>query len=161
MFEEEFSFHAGSIPRAPISSTSLTILPLFFLLLLVSSFVVMFCAMTCALPAYAISSCFQNDKGKGKTTVQLKVLIWLLLPAIFDLAGTNFAQIGLVHTTVSCYQLLRCSVIIVTAILKAFVLKYHLKPYMWAGVVINIVAVVSSGGLVVAVFACVISCSIE
>eukprot|EP01084_Bolivina_argentea_P021186 39340_1 len=102
---------------------------------------IMFCAMTCALPAHAISNFFQND-GKSKKTVSLKVLLWLFLPALFDLAGTNFAQIGLVHTTVSCFQLLRCSVIIVTAILKAFVLKHHLKGYMWAGVGINIVAVI-------------------
>ncbi len=135
-------FRAGPNPRAPVINTSHHSLLFFFLPLLASTFVVMFCAMTCALPAHAISNFFQND-GKSKKTVSLKVLLWLFLPALFDLAGTNFAQIGLVHTTVSCFQLLRCSVIIVTAILKAFVLKHHLKGYMWAGVGINIVAVVS------------------
>lgn len=47
-----------------------------------------------------------------------RVLLWLVIPSIFDLAGTNFAQIGLVFTTVSYFQLLRCTVIIVTAFLK-------------------------------------------
>ncbi len=133
----------------------------FFLLLLVSSLEVIFCAMTCALPAQYVANLFQNEKGYKKKAVSVKVLLWLFLPTVFDLAGTNFAQIGLVHTTVSSYQLLRCSVIIVTAILKAFVLKHKLKAYMWVGVFVNIVAVVSSGGQVMAVFVCVISCSIE
>ncbi len=157
------SFRAGPIPRAPVINTSHHPLLFFFLPLLVSTFVVMFCAMTCALPVYVITSFFQND-SKSKKSVSLKVLLWLFLPAFFDLAGTNFAQIGLVHTTVSCFQLLRCSVIIVTAILKAFVLKHRLKGYMWAGVGINIVAVVSWDDPLVAVFVCVgrvISCSIE
>ncbi len=110
--------------------------------------------MMCALPVYAITSCFQSN-GKSQKSVSIKVLLWLFLPAFFDLAGTNFAQIGLVHTTVSCFQLLRCSVIIVTAILKAFILKHRLTSYMWVGVGINIVAVVSWDGPIVAMFACV------
>lgn len=51
-------------------------------------------------------------------TVPGRVLWWLIVPSLFDLAGTNFAQIGLLFTTVSYFQLLRCTVIIVTAFLK-------------------------------------------
>ena len=40
------------------------------------------------------------------------------------------------------YQLVRCSVIIVTAILKATVLKHRLTNYMWFGIGINTVAMV-------------------
>lgn len=50
--------------------------------------------------------------------VPTRILWWLIVPSIFDLAGTNLAQIGLLFTTVSYYQLLRCTVIVVTAFLK-------------------------------------------
>ena len=50
--------------------------------------------------------------------VSSRVLWSLAVPAIFDLAGTSLAQTGLLFTTVSYYQLLRCTVIVVTAFLK-------------------------------------------
>ncbi|CAN0369690.1 unnamed protein product, partial [Hapterophycus canaliculatus] len=74
--------------------------------------------------------------------VPSRILWWLIVPSIFDLAGTNLAQIGLLFTTVSYYQLLRCTVIVVTAFLKAFVLHQRLAAYMWWGVGINILAMV-------------------
>ncbi|CAM9136661.1 unnamed protein product [Chrysoparadoxa australica] len=101
---------------------------------------VMFLAMAFALPIFVVQ---QMLKPKAeRITVEWRVLMWLIIPSIFDLAGTNFAQIGLVYTTVSYFQLLRCTVIIVTAFLKAFVLKQKLAAYMWWGVFINIIAMV-------------------
>ena len=47
---------------------------------------------------------------------------------------------GLMYMTVSLYQLIRCTVIIVVALFKVFVLRQPLKGYMWAGVIINMVA---------------------
>lgn len=70
----------------------------------------------------------------------IKVCALLFIPTVFDLFGTALAKIGLLYCTVSVYQLVRCTVIIITAILKAFVLKDHLEPYMWAGVFINLFA---------------------
>ncbi|CAN0266977.1 unnamed protein product, partial [Ectocarpus fasciculatus] len=97
-----------------------------------------------------MSLSFNNNKKKQllkapedrPPKVPARVLWWLVVPSIFDLAGTNFAQIGLLFTTVSYFQLLRCTVIVVTAFLKAFVLKQRLAAYMWWGVAINIVAMV-------------------
>jgi len=68
-------------------------------------------------------------------------LFWLLIiPAIFDLVGTALGKMGLMFVTVSLYQLVRCSVIIIVALLKVFVLKHKLSSYMWAGVFINLAA---------------------
>jgi hypothetical protein len=48
--------------------------------------------------------------------------LWsLCIPAIFDLLGTNLAQAGLLFTSVSYFQLLRCTVIVVTVFLKVYV----------------------------------------
>jgi len=65
-----------------------------------------------------------------------------MIPSVFDLIGTALAKCGLLFVTVSVYQLVRCTVIIITAILKANVLKHPLKGYMWAGVMINLVAMI-------------------
>jgi drug/metabolite transporter (DMT)-like permease len=101
---------------------------------------IMFVAMAAALPIYALQQWFKP--AAERVSVQPRVLLWLIIPSFFDLLGTNFAQIGLLYTTVSYFQLLRCTVIVVTAFLKAFVLKHRLAPFMWVGVFINIAAMV-------------------
>lgn len=70
-------------------------------------------------------------------------LFWMLLiPALFDLVGTALGKMGLMFVTVSLYQLVRCSVIIIVALLKVTVLKHKLSSYMWAGVLINLAAMI-------------------
>ncbi|KAG5178524.1 hypothetical protein JKP88DRAFT_269098 [Tribonema minus] len=101
---------------------------------------IMFVAMAFALPCFMVQQMLKPPAERA--TVPRRVLLWLAIPSVFDLLGTNFAQIGLVYTTVSYFQLLRCTVIVVTAFLKAFVLKDRLAGYMWVGVAINIVAMV-------------------
>eukprot|EP00752_Nemacystus_decipiens_P007702 g6885.t1 len=108
--------------------------PLFLTLL-------MFLAMAFALPIYFVQQQLKAPADRPPK-VPSRVLWWLVVPSVFDLAGTSMAQIGLLFTTVSYYQLLRCTVIVVTAFLKAFVLHQRLAAYMWWGVVINIVAMV-------------------
>lgn len=43
----------------------------------------------------------------------------MLIPSVFDMVGTALAKVGLLYCTVSVYQLVRCTVIIITALLKA------------------------------------------
>ncbi|CAN0427748.1 unnamed protein product, partial [Ascophyllum nodosum] len=102
---------------------------------------IMFIAMACALPCYWVQ---QSLKAPAERLPRVpgRILWGLFIPSVFDLIGTNLAQVGLLFTTVSYYQLLRCTVIVVTALLKAFVLHQRLLPYMWWGVLINIVAMV-------------------
>lgn len=59
-------------------------------------------------------------------------MLWsLVVPSVFDLAGTTLAQTGLVYTTVSYFQLLRCTVIIVTAFLKVCAVGTMLSMHRW------------------------------
>ncbi|CAM9386403.1 unnamed protein product, partial [Choristocarpus tenellus] len=78
---------------------------------------IMFLAMACALPIYFVQQWLKAPEERAQP-VPSRVLWWLVVPSIFDLAGTNFAQVGLIFTTVSYFQLLRCTVIIITAFLK-------------------------------------------
>lgn len=83
-----------------------------------------------------------EDEYYVEQDVPWKTYFLLVIPAVFDLLGTALSSIGLLFTTVSVYQLLRCSVIIVTAILKTTVLGHKLTKYMWMGIFINTVAMV-------------------
>ena len=124
---------------------------------------IMFVAMTCALPMHYVMEWRQHRQAaeyhrlKGAAVggssagvaevrapepVPWRTLMLLVIPSCFDLLGTGLASIGLLFTTVSVYQLVRCSVIIVTALLKATVLKHRLSSYMWLGIAINTVAMV-------------------
>lgn len=78
----------------------------------------------------------------GHKTIPTAIYFKLMIPAVFDLIGTIFAKFGLMYCTVSVYQLVRCTVMIFTAILKVTVLKHRLKSWMWAGVAINTLAMV-------------------
>ncbi len=65
----------------------------------------------------------------------------LLIPSMFDLLATALANIGLVMIEVSIYQLMKCTVIVFVAILKRVFMHTRLRPYMWAGVALNMIAV--------------------
>ena len=123
---------------------------------------IMFIAMTIALPMHYVMEWRQHRQaaeyirlkgaaggaGGGGAEVRApepvpwRTLMLLVIPSCFDLLGTALASIGLLFTTVSVYQLVRCSVIIVTAILKSAVLKHRLSTYMWLGIGVNTVAMV-------------------
>jgi len=102
---------------------------------------VMFIAMTCALPFHFFYERFflyDSERSRFDSSV-FKILI---IPACFDLLGTILSGIGLLYTTVSVYQLVRCTVIIITAFLKVVVLGESLRGYMLRGVFINTIAMV-------------------
>jgi hypothetical protein len=65
-----------------------------------------------------------------------RTLFLLLVPAGFDLLATALSAAGLMYTTVSVSQLIRCSVMIVTALLKATILRQKVKSFQWFGVII-------------------------
>lgn len=47
-----------------------------------------------------------------------QLCLLVLVPSVFDMVGTALAKVGLLYCTVSVYQLVRCTVIIITALLK-------------------------------------------
>jgi len=110
----------------------------------VTTVLVMFGAMFFALPIYWIQQTFFTSPS-ARDKVEGKVLVKMIVPATFDMLGTALSQAGLLYTTASMFQLLRCSVIIVTAVLKVAVLKEKLYGYMWIGVGVNAVAMTMVG----------------
>ena len=100
----------------------------------------MFLAMTFSLPVYFGYQLFLPEKDRFYPPSRI---YWLMaIPASFDLVGTALAKVGLMYCTVSVYQLVRCTVIIITALLKVFALKERLSKHMWLGVLINLVAMI-------------------
>jgi len=94
---------------------------------------VMFAAMTFAIPLHWLKDKFFR-RSFLKRKVKFKSLAKMAWPALFHLLGTGLAQTGLLYTSASLYQLLRCSVIISTAVLKMLVFKVELTSYMWGGI---------------------------
>lgn len=123
---------------------------------------VMFVAMSLALPLHWATTWHQARLAKatkasapseatsllmlpaqpptaGNNTSWREMLI-LVVPATFDLLATALGSIGLLFTTVSIYQLIRCSIMIMTALLKVIFWREKLRPHMWVGIGINTVA---------------------
>eukprot|EP00808_Paulinella_micropora_P017849 g46421.t1 len=100
---------------------------------------VMFLGMLLSLPGWWL---YQRSlpKQDREDPTPMRVYLLLAVPATFDLVGTILAQIGLLYVTASLFMLVRCFVIVVTALLKVFVLGHNLAKHMWLGVVINFVS---------------------
>ena len=112
----------------------------------------MFFAMVFALPIHWIYTWYVHREqtkakrwGSKPTRVPFKTYLLLLIPSAFDLLATFVANVGLMYVTVSVFQLMKCTVIIFVAILKAFVLKDRVSPYMWVGIGFNTVAALLVG----------------
>jgi len=99
---------------------------------------IMFLAMVVALP---IHFGYFLIKGQKPPPVATKVYGILVMPAVTDLLATTLYMIGLLYVSVSIYQLIRCLVIVFTAILKRTVLGVQLPTHSWVGVCINAASV--------------------
>jgi drug/metabolite transporter (DMT)-like permease len=108
----------------------------------------MFLGMALAMPLYWLFQWWDRNKPssdekpakQSENEITWATLFSLAIPACFDLAGTALAGVGLLYTTVSVYQLVRCTVIIVTAILRYTVLKHRVATYAWFGLFLNTLA---------------------
>ena len=88
---------------------------------------------------------YQSIEQGGQPPVPTWMYFVLIIPSVFDLFATALCMFGLLHVSVSIYQMLRGSAIIFVAILKEFVLKDKLRTYMWVGVFWNVVSIVLVG----------------
>lgn len=106
----------------------------------------MFLAMSLALPLYYGYLFFS-----GSAFPRVKRSMWFVLaaPACTDMLGTMLMMIGLLYTTVSVYQLVRCLVIVYVALLRRFALGRQTHAYQWLGVGLNAtsVCIVSAAAL--------------
>jgi len=103
----------------------------------------MFAAMLFAIPLFWVGQMLKPKREREWP--EFRVLVKMLVPSTFDMLGTALSQAGLLYTTASMFQLLRCSVIIITAILKIILFGERLAGYMWAGVVVNTIAMALVG----------------
>jgi hypothetical protein len=85
--------------------------------------------------------CDEDDHVVASSGLTTRLFFLLLVPALFDLLGTALAKVGLMYCDVSTYQLVRCTVIVFTAIAKQC-LGQRLPPHVWAGVVIITTAMI-------------------
>lgn len=99
---------------------------------------IMFLAMIVALPIHYGYFIIKGQKASG---ISKKMFFTLSLPALTDLIATTLYMIGLLYVSTSVYQLIRCLVIVFTAVLKRFLLKSHVSVPAWTGVLINFLSV--------------------
>jgi drug/metabolite transporter (DMT)-like permease len=66
----------------------------------------------------------------------------LIVPSICDLLCTLLLLVAQLYITASLWQMLRGSIIIITALLKSFALNHRLRIHMWLGVGVITVAMV-------------------
>lgn len=66
----------------------------------------------------------------------------LVVPSICDLLCTLLLLVAQLYITASLWQMLRGSIIIITALLKSFALNHRLRIHMWLGVGVITVAMI-------------------
>lgn len=100
----------------------------------------MFAAMTPALLFWKIQQLQLPDDKKDK--LDFGSLAILVIPSVCDLLCTLLLLIAQVYITASLWQMMRGSIIIITALLKRFALGHRLRKHMWLGVGIITIAMV-------------------
>ena len=100
----------------------------------------MFSAMVPAIFMWMGQQAFLEKKDRDE--LSWRTMAVLMIPSICDLLCTLLLLVAQLYITASMWQMLRGSVIIITAILKRTVLGHRLRAHMWAGIIIIFVAMV-------------------
>jgi drug/metabolite transporter (DMT)-like permease len=107
---------------------------------------IMFLSMSFALPIHLMSEARRRRLARGKPAEmqqinqeqarlsQLRQLLPLTVPAIFDLISTLLMILGLMYINASVWMLLRGAGVVFVALMKNFFLDDALRPNMWVGV---------------------------
>lgn len=116
---------------------------------------IMFFGMVFALPMYWVTELHRRyqagadprlaAKIQMEPKVTLRTLLYLGVPAVFDLSSVVLMVTGLMHINASMWMLLRGGGIVFVALMKEYALGDKLKPSMWAGVFIIAAAVAMVG----------------
>ena len=101
----------------------------------------MFSGMVPAMLFWYIQQYFLIEK-KNRDVVEWKTLMILIVPCICDLLCTLLLLVAQLYITASLWQMMRGTVIIITAVLKSRVLHIKLKNHMWVGVFVITIAMV-------------------
>jgi len=92
----------------------------------------MFAAMCPAFFIWLIQQAFK--KPSEREVITWKMFLLLVVPCVCDLLCTLLLVVAQLFITASMWQMMRGTVIIITAILKRAVLNHKLRRHMWAGV---------------------------
>jgi drug/metabolite transporter (DMT)-like permease len=98
----------------------------------------MFAAMVPAIFFWAIQQFFLPKEDRD--VLNYKTLAVLVVPSLCDLLCTLLLLVAQLYITASLWQMMRGSIVVITSLLKSFVLKHKLKLYMWTGVGIITIA---------------------
>ncbi len=74
--------------------------------------------------------------------ISYRTMAVLIVPSLCDLLCTLLLLVAQLYITASLWQMMRGSIIVITALLKRFALSHRLKKHMWLGVGIITVAMV-------------------
>lgn len=72
--------------------------------------------------------------GKAQDSSQSKSVLWIAIPASFDLVASGIARTGLLYMSSSMWQMLRGSMIVFSALISVPLLGRKLYCYHWVGV---------------------------
>eukprot|EP01041_Mallomonas_annulata_P009171 gene9171-19002_t len=100
----------------------------------------MFSGMIPAIFMWAIQQMMREPFEREK--ISRRMMILLIVPCVCDLLCTLLLLVAQLFITASMWQMLRGTVICITALLKSSVLKHKLRKHMWAGVIIITVAMI-------------------
>jgi len=93
----------------------------------------MFAAMVPAIFFWLIQQYFFTAPEK-RDKVSYKTMAVLIVPSLCDLMCTLLLLVAQLYITASLWQMMRGSIIVITALLKRYVLAHRLKKHMWLGV---------------------------
>eukprot|EP00033_Pygsuia_biforma_P001603 GCRY01001805.1.p1 GENE.GCRY01001805.1~~GCRY01001805.1.p1 ORF type:complete len:355 (-),score=78.74 GCRY01001805.1:522-1586(-) len=105
----------------------------------------MFIGEFSCLLAHAFASRSSSTESPKVLTFGQRSMLFLV-PCLGDLIGTSLMMAGLVFTYASVYQMLRGSLVIVTALLSYFVLKRDLHLHHLVGVILVVLGTIVVGG---------------
>ncbi len=101
----------------------------------------MFAGMTPAMLFWYIQQIFLV-KPTDRDIVSWHTLGILIIPCLCDLMCTLLLLVAQLYITASLWQMMRGTVIIITAVLKSSVLQIRLRRHMWFGVFVITIAMV-------------------
>eukprot|EP01036_Dinobryon_divergens_P033392 gene33392-43169_t len=77
---------------------------------------------------------------EDREVVSYRTMTILIVPSICDLLCTLLLLVAQLYITASLWQMMRGSIIIITALMKRGVLGHRLKKHMWLGVAVITIA---------------------
>ena len=98
----------------------------------IAMLLLMFSGMVPAIFFWLLQQAFVDPKDREH--ISWNHIVVLIIPCVCDLLCTLLLLVAQLYITASMWQMLRGSVICITAILKRVVLNHRLRNHMWVGV---------------------------